>query len=109
MHVYGALRHYWDEDAMTYDLSPERFPQAKAQEAAWNAALTRHLPPPPAHVLDVGVVEAAGWDYVRLERLRDVEWVRAMMLPPLERMLWVTPEFVVVADDTTDSSAPTRE
>jgi hypothetical protein len=28
-----------------------------------------------------------------------VEWSRSMMLPPLERMLGVTPEFVVVADD----------
>jgi len=48
----------------------------------------------------VEVVEAAGWGSVRLERLRDVEWARAMMLTPLERMLGVTPELAVIADDT---------
>jgi SAM-dependent methyltransferase len=48
----------------------------------------------------VEVVEAAGWGSVRLERLRDVEWARAMLLPPLERMLGVTPELAVIADDT---------
>jgi SAM-dependent methyltransferase len=251
MNVYESLRHYWDEDAATYDLTPEHFPHAKAQEAAWNAALTRHLPPPPARVLDVGAgtgslslplarlgyqvtaldlspgmlgrlrsraadegldieivegraesppqlafdavverlllwtlphpeatvaawrqaapggrlvcfegvwgegadkveklrargrrylhrfqrrspehhgaydpsivdelpfrqgmspnsiigtVEAAGWHSVRLERLRDVEWARTMLLPPLERILWVTPEFAVVADGCTTAN-----
>jgi len=34
-----------------------------------------------------------------LERLRDVEWAQKMMLPPLERILGVTPEFAIVADD----------
>ena len=252
MNVYKALRDYWNEDAATYDLSSEHFPHAKAQQAAWNAALTRYLPPPPASVLDVGagtgslslllarlgyrvtaldlslkmverlrsradeagldievivgnaesppqlpfdavverlvlwtlpfpvatvaawrrvapggrlvcfegvwgvadkletlrargrrylhrllrrppehhgalnrsvldqlpfhrgmspnsvveVVEVAGWRSVRLERLRDVEWAQAMMLPPLERMLGVTPEFVVVADDPNAQSVP---
>ncbi len=252
MNVYEAVRHYWDKDAVTYDLAPEHFPRTKGQEAAWNAALIRHLPPPPARVLDVGagtgslslplarlgyqvtaldispmmlerlrlkaadenfdieivegraeappqlafdavverlllwtlphpeatvaawrrvatggrlvcfegiwgvadkvealrgrgrrylhhllrrppehhgsldpavrgqlpfhrgmspnsiveVVEAAGWRSVRLERLRDVEWAQVMMLPPLERMLGVTPEFVVVADDSGSPSFP---
>jgi SAM-dependent methyltransferase len=246
MNVYESLRHYWDEDAATYNFTPEHFPHTKAQEAAWRAALTTYLPPPPARVLDVGagtgslslllahlgyqvtaldlspkmlehlrlraadegldiqivegradsppqlafdavverlllwtlphpettvrawrrvaaggclvcfegiwgaddkiealrgrgrrylhrllrrppehhgsydhstadqlpfshgmspnsiveVVEAAGWRSVRLERLRNVEWARAMMLPPLERMLGVTPEFAVVAHDS---------
>jgi hypothetical protein len=47
----------------------------------------------------VEAVEAAGWRSVQLERLRDVEWARAMMLPPLERILGVTPEFAIIADD----------
>jgi len=47
----------------------------------------------------VKVVEAAGWRSTRLERLRNVEWVRKMMLPPLERILRVAPEFAVMADD----------
>jgi SAM-dependent methyltransferase len=252
MDVYDAVRHYWDEDAATYNLSSEHFPHAKLQKAAWNAVLTRHLPPPPARVLDVGagtgslslllarlgyevtaldlspgmverlrsraddegldikvvvgdassppqlpfdavverlvlwtlphpaasvaawrraapggrlvcfegvwgvadkiealrgrsrrylhrllrrppehhgaldrsildqlpfhqgmspnsaveVVEAGGWRSVRLERLRDVEWARAMMLPPLERILGVTPEFAVIADDLEAPSDP---
>jgi hypothetical protein len=54
----------------------------------------------------VEVVEAAGWRSARLERLRDVEWAQAMILPPLERMLGVTPEFVVVADDSGSLSFP---
>jgi SAM-dependent methyltransferase len=252
MNVYKDLRDYWNEDAATYNLSPEHFPHMKVQQAAWNAALTRYLPPPPARIMDVGagtgslslllarlnysvtaldlsprmvehlrsraddeglqievvvgkaesppqgpfdavverlllwtlpfpvatvaawrrvasggrlvcfegvwgvadkvealrgrgrrylhrllrrppehhgaldrsvldqlpfhrgmspnsiveVVEEAGWRSVRLERLRDVEWARAMMLPPLERMLGVTPEFVVVADDPGAQSVP---
>ena len=243
--VYDSVRHYWDEDAATYDLSSEHFPHTMAQQAAWNAVLVRYLPPPPARVLDVGAgtgalsvllarlgyqvtaldlsprmmerlrsraadegldvetvvgnaesppqlpfdavverlmlwtlpnpaaslaawrrvardgrlvcfegvwgvvdkvealrargrlhlhrllgrppehhgpldpallgqlphsrgmspksiveaVEAAGWRSVQLERLRDVEWARAMMLPPLERILGVTPEFAIIADD----------
>jgi 2-polyprenyl-3-methyl-5-hydroxy-6-metoxy-1,4-benzoquinol methylase len=54
MNVYESLRQYWNEDAATYDLAPEHFPYSKAQEAAWSAALSRQLPPPPARVLDVG-------------------------------------------------------
>jgi SAM-dependent methyltransferase len=47
----------------------------------------------------IQVVEAAGWRTVGLERLRDAEWARAITLPLLERMLGVTPEFIVAADD----------
>ena len=54
MNVYKGLRDYWNEDAATYNLSPEHFPHTKVQQAAWNAALTRYLPPPPARILDVG-------------------------------------------------------
>jgi SAM-dependent methyltransferase len=54
MRVYESIRDYWNKDAATYNLTPEHFPQTKAQEAAWNAALTRCLPTPPARILDVG-------------------------------------------------------
>jgi hypothetical protein len=48
------VRHRWDEGAATHDLSPEHFPRTKAQGAAWNAALTQHLPLPPAPILGAG-------------------------------------------------------
>ncbi|MDQ3913315.1 MAG: class I SAM-dependent methyltransferase, partial [Actinomycetota bacterium] len=54
MNVHECVRHYWNKDAATYDLSPEHFPHTMAQQAAWNAVLTRLLPPPPARILDVG-------------------------------------------------------
>lgn len=46
------VREYWDADAATYDHSHGIGSPAEA--AAWNAALTRMLPPAPASVLDVG-------------------------------------------------------
>ena len=52
--LHESVRQYWDQDAATYDLSPEHFPHTRAQQAAWSAVLTRHLPLPPARVLDVG-------------------------------------------------------
>ena len=55
------------------------------------------------------VVEAAGWRTIQLERLRDVEWACALTLPPLERMLGVTPEFIVAADDPGGSEHPSEE
>jgi len=250
--LHESISHYWNEDAETYNLTPEHFPLTKAQEAAWSAALMRHLPSPPARILDVGagtgalsislarlgyqvmaldlspgmlerlrlraadegldieivvgpaesppqlafdavverlllwtlprpeetvaawrrvaaggrlvcfegvwgvadkvealrgrgrrylhrllrrppehhgsmdrsvinqlpfsqgmspssiveVVESAGWRSVRFERLHDVEYAQAMTLPPLERILGVTPEFAIVADDSGDPSVP---
>jgi SAM-dependent methyltransferase len=45
----------------------------------------------------VTLVEAAGWGIARLERLRDVEWIQRLSLPPSQRLLGVTPRFVVSA------------
>ena len=45
-------------------------------------------------------IERAGWQNIRMERLRDVEWAKGMSLPPLDRLLGVTPEFMMVADGT---------
>jgi SAM-dependent methyltransferase len=45
----------------------------------------------------VELVERAGWGPARLERLRDVEWAQLLALPPPDRLLGVTPRFVVVA------------
>jgi ubiquinone/menaquinone biosynthesis C-methylase UbiE len=48
------IRRYWDEDASTYDRSVGHGIEHPAAAAAWTAALAKHLPPPPANVLDVG-------------------------------------------------------
>jgi len=45
----------------------------------------------------VTLVEAAGWGIARLERLRDVEWIQRLALPPSQRLLGVTPRFVIRA------------
>ncbi len=46
----------------------------------------------------VELVRDAGWDQVRLERLRDVEWAAVSALPSLERVLGVAPRFAIVAE-----------
>lgn len=46
----------------------------------------------------IGAISTAGWSEPRLARLADVEWARLLALPPLERMLGVTPEYCVVAE-----------
>ncbi|MGH8904378.1 MAG: class I SAM-dependent methyltransferase [Egibacteraceae bacterium] len=45
----------------------------------------------------VEAVTAAGWPAPSVERLRDVEWARLLALPPLERLLGTTPQYVVTA------------
>jgi SAM-dependent methyltransferase len=45
----------------------------------------------------VELVEASGWGAARLERLRDVEWARLLARPPLERLLGVTPQYLISA------------
>lgn len=42
-------------------------------------------------------VEAAGWRAGRVERLRDVEWARALPLNAIERLVGVQPLFLVTA------------
>jgi SAM-dependent methyltransferase len=42
-------------------------------------------------------IEAAGWRVPQLTRLRDVEWARVLAVPPLERLLGVTPEYAIRA------------
>jgi ubiquinone/menaquinone biosynthesis C-methylase UbiE len=48
------LRAFWDRDAESYDRSPSHGGSDPVEPAMWRAALVRHLPPPPALVLDVG-------------------------------------------------------
>src|SRR5438552_2092084 len=52
--VHDRLRRFWDEDAKTYDRSPSHAASDPVEAAAWRAILRRHLPEPPASVMDVG-------------------------------------------------------
>jgi len=52
--VTDEIRHFWDDDAATYDNSPSHYPQRPQEVAAWAATLRRLLPEPPATVLDMG-------------------------------------------------------
>ena len=52
--LHDELRTFWNEDADTYDRSPSHALTDLVEAAAWRAILLRHLPPPPATVLDAG-------------------------------------------------------
>jgi SAM-dependent methyltransferase len=52
--LHDELRAFWDRDAGSYDRSPSHAGSDPVEVAMWRAALLRHLPPPPAGVLDVG-------------------------------------------------------
>lgn len=52
--VSRTVRELWDRKSWSYDRSSTHNPSAAIEVAAWNAALHRLLPPPPAKVLDVG-------------------------------------------------------
>ena len=68
MDDYQSVRHRWDEGAATYDLS---LPHTKTQEATWNAALTRHLPPLAARTLDMGAGALSGRRFCAHDAVRD--------------------------------------
>jgi SAM-dependent methyltransferase len=71
----------------------------RRRPAAHHAQLAEGLPfehgMHPDAVCDA--VGEAGWPAPRLERLHDVEWARTLTLPPAERLLGTTPQFVVAA------------
>ncbi|MGH9100645.1 MAG: hypothetical protein ACRDV8_10520, partial [Acidimicrobiales bacterium] len=46
----------------------------------------------------VAMAAGAGWRAPRLARLRDVEWAERLALALPERLLGVSPRFVVVSD-----------
>jgi SAM-dependent methyltransferase len=52
--LHERIRHYWDQDASTYDRSPGHGIEHPISAGAWKAALARHLPPAPCDVLDAG-------------------------------------------------------
>jgi SAM-dependent methyltransferase len=72
----------------------------RRRPSAHHAALSAGLPFEhglhPNRVCEV--VERAGWPAPRLERLGDVEWARLLALPPAERLMGTTPQYVVAAE-----------
>jgi len=52
--VHDRIREFWDRDSETYDATVSHAASAPVEAATWRAALSRHLPPPGASVLDVG-------------------------------------------------------
>lgn len=55
----------------------------------------------------VNLVTEAGWPQPRFERLRDVEWAARVSLPGAQRLLGVSPRFVISAGfDTPVARAP---
>lgn len=48
------IRDYWEHDAETYDRSPSHALTDPVEAAAWRAVLRRHLPEPPARILEPG-------------------------------------------------------
>jgi ubiquinone/menaquinone biosynthesis C-methylase UbiE len=52
--VHQRLREWWDADAETYDQAASHSVSDPVEAAAWRQALLRHLPAPPARILDVG-------------------------------------------------------
>jgi SAM-dependent methyltransferase len=52
--THDRLRQFWDLDAQVYDRSPTHAGTEPVEAGVWRAALIRHLPPPPAEILDAG-------------------------------------------------------
>ncbi len=78
MAILDDIRHYWDDDAATYDNSPGHRPTSPAVQAAWTAALAALLPPAPGRVLDCG----AGTGFLSLIAARLGHRVTALDLSP---------------------------
>lgn len=78
MGVHDEIRHWWDEDAATYDDSPNHRPPTAAERAAWTGALERLLPEAPARILDCG----AGTGFLSLTAARLGHHVTAVDVSP---------------------------
>lgn len=76
--------------------------EAPEHHAEYPARIRRELPlgsgTRPGHL--VRLVEGAGWPAPRLYRLRDVEWAERLSLPWPERVIGVSPRFILAAGPT---------
>jgi SAM-dependent methyltransferase len=74
--------------------------EAPAHHSHYSGSLRDKLPlsggTPPSRLVEMAARE--GWRNPRLERLRDVEWAELCELPLPERIVGVSPRFVVVAE-----------
>jgi hypothetical protein len=80
MHHWGRMQHH--------------------HHGSYDASMQAHLPltggkATPSAVVEL--IEVNGWGNAQVERLRDVEWARLLARPRAERLLGVTPEFVIAA------------
>jgi len=50
----GQARHYWDDEAATFDNEPDHGLRDPTVREAWTKLLANSLPAPPASVLDIG-------------------------------------------------------
>jgi len=54
----------------------------------------------PSPSAQIKAISASGWHSEALIRLSDVEWARKLAMPPFERLLGVTPEYLITAEAT---------
>jgi hypothetical protein len=78
MELLEQIRGFWDSDAAFYDRSASHAPRTVLEQAVWSAAPRRLPPPAPADVLDV-------------------EWATGQARMEIERLLGVTPGYLLTA------------
>ncbi len=102
------LEGHWGGDTVVdraRAMLAERVRQARGERHGhhgdYDPALLEQLPLARARTLRplIRAVEEAGWGAVRLERLRDVEWVRQMAAGQVLGLLQAAPQFAISADD----------
>ncbi len=102
-----VLEGHWNSDTMfdrARSMLAERVRQARGERhghhGEYDPEILEQLPLARAKTLRplIRAVEAAGWRGVRLERLRDVEWVRQMSAGQVLGVLQAAPQFALAAD-----------
>jgi ubiquinone/menaquinone biosynthesis C-methylase UbiE len=102
-----VLEGHWNQDNVldrARTMLAERVRQARGERhghhGEYDPALLEQLPLARARTLRplIRAIEGAGWTGVRLERLRDVEWVRQMAAGQVLGALQAAPQFAIAAD-----------
>ncbi|HEX2031802.1 MAG TPA: methyltransferase domain-containing protein, partial [Actinomycetota bacterium] len=97
----ARIRDYWDRDAETYDRSPVHALTDPVEAAAWRAVLRRHLPAPPARVLEAGAGTGAVTALLAEEgyRVTALDISEAMLGRARAKLASTDVEFVVAPAD----------